>query len=335
MRLAVYMGGFLGESPGMKARLFLGFLLVSGVLLFCFGRRADRPPRLESTAVQWSPVNALVLAEASALAYDSSAAEKIARALRCESCQILKCPVNLPKKFRFEQGEPGPQGFIAAGEEHIVIAFRGTEINLVDLLTDAWAEPVALSTKVAGRVHGGFAMTFQGLWPELKTILAAQRTRFPKAKLWITGHSLGGALAVMAAAVIAMEQKVPVQGMITFGTPVTGDAEFHQALQGALGERSWRVVHELDFFCLDLSALALPFVNPPGSLTRFQHGGRPVYLNADGSLASEGAAAMRREVRGVAAKWIRRDFEPPSGFSARHGIGSGYLPALRRLNGKR
>ena len=304
-------------------------LLLSIVLPVCAG---ELPP-FDSAAAKWSPANALVLAEASALAYDSNAADKVKAVLRCDSLETLCCPFDLPKKFKFEEGEPGPQAFIAAGNESIVIAFRGTEINLVDLLTDAWAQPGKLAAEVPGRVHGGFATTFRTVWPDLKTKLTAARSAHPDAKLWITGHSLGGALAVMAAAQIAIVEKLPVQGVVTCGCPVTGDAEFHKALDSALDNRHWRIVLALDPVALDLSAIDdIPFVSLPEEMKLFRHGGESVWLNADGTTAGGGARANTKATVGFIIDWAKsREWKPPADVLERHSMGDAYLPALRKL----
>jgi triacylglycerol lipase len=320
-----------------RAFLLLLSACASGVLASCDANARPTPPVLQSTSAEWSAQNALALAEAADLAYDSAAAEKIKASLRCETCEMLTFPLELPGKFKFEEGEPGPQAFIAAGREHIVIAFRGTEINLTELLTDAAAHPMSFAAEVKGNAHAGFATTFKLVWPDLKPKLAAARGKFPDAKLWITGHSLGGALAVMAAAQIAIVEKQPVQGVIHFGTPVCGDEEFHQALDAAIGSRHWRVVHERDLVTLDLSALQIPFVPVPEQLTRLRHGGKPVRLKSDGTVANEGDAtvALTADAVRFIVKWIKSgEWEPPDYLLTRHSIGSGYLPALRKCQGK-
>lgn len=323
----------------LMKRVLILLLSAGAVVLLnsCDAKARSAAPSLQSAATEWCPQNALTLAEASALAYDSGAAEKVKAALQCESCEMFSLRLELPGKFEFEEGEPGPQAFIAAGKQHVVLAFRGTEVNVIDILTDAWAQPVAFGDGVPGVVHGGFRTTFAGIWPELEPRLKLARERFPEAKLWITGHSLGGALAVMAATELALVDKVPVQGVITYGAPVTGDAEFHKALTAALGEWHWRVVHERDLVTLDLASVEIPFVKLPGELTRLRHGGKPVWLHSDGSLSGDddGTAAMAADVLTFALKWIKsREWEPPDYHLQRHSMRQGYLPALRKMQEK-
>jgi len=319
----------------MKPLLLLLITAGAGLMLnACDASAKPAPPALQSAATEWSPQNALALAEAASLAYDSAAAEKVKAALRCDTCEMLTFPLELPGKFKFEEGEPGPQAFLAAGKDHIVIAFRGTEINLTELLTDAAAHPMSFAAEVQGHAHAGFATTFKLVWPELKKKLTAARATYPDAKLWITGHSLGGALAVMAAAQITLVEKQPVQGLLTYGAPVTGDAAFHKTLEAALGPRHWRIVHERDLVTLDLSTLQIPFVPIPEELTRLRHGGTPKWLNSDGTFANEGdaTAALAADTLRFIVKWIKsREWEPPDYLLTRHSMGRGYLPALRKM----
>jgi hypothetical protein len=316
---------------------FLILLVCCGAGLPLWLQARDEVPPLLSGEEKWSAQNALVLAEAAALAYDSGAQDKIKSVLRCESVEMLTFPLTLlPKRFSFEEGEPGPQAFLAAGKEHIVIAFRGTEINLMDLLTDAWAQPAKLSNEVPGRVHSGFVTAFLILWPELGPKLTAARAKFPEAKLWITGHSLFGALAVMCAAQLSLVDKLPVQGLITCGTPVTGDAVFHAALAKSLSDRHWRIVHALDMVPLDMNAIDdLPFVSLPGELTLFRHGGEAIWINDDGSLSGGGARATAKAALTFAKTWAKSgDWKPPGEMLERHSMGTAYLPALRQLHAR-
>src|SRR5436853_164891 len=88
------------------------------------------PPPFQCNSTEWSPANALALAEAASFAYHKEAGAEVIKRLGCERFENLVFRVPLPPKFKFEEGEPGPQGFIAGGPRQIVIAFRGTEINI-------------------------------------------------------------------------------------------------------------------------------------------------------------------------------------------------------------
>ena len=70
--------------------------------------------------------------------------------------------------------------------------------------------------------------------------------RRERQRVWVTGHSLGGALAVLLAATMR-ESNLPVDGLYTFGAPRVGDKSFADRLDRALeGAAHWRVVNEGD-----------------------------------------------------------------------------------------
>lgn len=117
------------------------------------------------------------------------------------------------------------------GEFH-VLCFRGTEFTqILDLLTDAlierhcWGGPDEW-------VHRGFFLSFDVLWPEIATEL--ERLDGP---LYITGHSLGGAMAVLAGRRLMDEQKegwfkeLSLRGVYTYGQPMVGNDTFRRACE--------------------------------------------------------------------------------------------------------
>ncbi|MDX2256190.1 MAG: lipase family protein [Pseudanabaenaceae cyanobacterium bins.39] len=114
------------------------------------------------------------------------------------------------------------QGLVAEHDQHIVIAFRGSE-SLPDWLTNASVAKVPSPFGV-GEVHQGFQ---NALFPALTKILTAIRMIDPRFEkdIWVTGHSLGGALAVMFVAMLA-EEDIDVRGLYTFGAPRVGDEDF-------------------------------------------------------------------------------------------------------------
>ena len=64
--------------------------------------------------------------------------------------------------------------------------------------------------------------------------------------IWITGHSLGGALAVLLAATL-WEAEQPVTGLYTYATPRVGDSAFAGRLNEDMADGAhWRVVNAGD-----------------------------------------------------------------------------------------
>ena len=87
--------------------------------------------------------------------------------------------------------------------QDVVVAFRGTEINALDIFNDlnATRAPWRLPNGqvVNSAVHAGFAGAYLGVRDQLAELLSAQPTPTnPDARVYFTGHSLGGALASLA-----------------------------------------------------------------------------------------------------------------------------------------
>lgn len=120
------------------------------------------------------------------------------------------------------------------GKTVYIIAFRGTEgVFSKDLLTDVVKISLVRRTPFKGSVHDGFRATAENAVsllrdrpPALNDIVAG------RAKVVVTGHSLGGAAAVIFSAWLA-EKGVDVGNMktITFGAPAAGDAAFATAYE--------------------------------------------------------------------------------------------------------
>ncbi len=85
----------------------------------------------------------------------------------------------------------------------LAVAFRGTELNLVDIITDISATRVPWQLPngqiVSNAVHGGFAGAYLAVRDQLLEVLRANhRAGVSDARVYFTGHSLGGALATVA-----------------------------------------------------------------------------------------------------------------------------------------
>jgi len=181
-----------------------------------------------------------------------------------------------------------------------ILSFRGTEpTNLINWLTDSDVEPRNFTG--TGSVHRGFYENLQAIWDDISTALVhavetPSGARAPLQKLYVTGHSLGGAMAVLAAAKIIRDEPSSVEralaGIYTFGQPAVGDTEFASYYRPRFGDRLYR--HEYAF---DL----VPRL-PPASTGDFQHFGevRVAVSASDGWLSSSRAAQQVR-VLSVAA----------------------------------
>ena len=124
------------------------------------------------------------------------------------------------------------------------VAFRGTT-TLQDWLVDFNFEKNRLG------VHRGFYEAAMPLAPRIAKLTQGQNAVF-------TGHSLGAALATIAAAMVGARTK----SIITFGSPRVGDAKFAKGLLGQLQEAK-RYVHGEDIVpTVPMESLGFDHVGP-------------------------------------------------------------------------
>lgn len=156
-------------------------------------------------------------------------------------------------QVHFYQSQPdgsgvvmGRQGFMAIWPDKAILAFRGTEIdeqieievsrsNLLlrwlkrkypwlfkipfipaDIADDFYAIPVTHKEESGkSKVHKGFYLAIEELWPQLINELHALQAQ--NKPIYATGHSLGGAMALLAAV------KEDITKVVTFGMPAAGN----------------------------------------------------------------------------------------------------------------
>jgi len=108
-----------------------------------------------------------------------------------------------------------------------ILAFRGTEAlkpgdswrKLGAVARDWWTDARVrrVVSPHGGRVHQGFEQAITALWPQITPLLPLAP------RWWLCGHSLGGALALLAAARLS-DSGARLAGVITYGQPRVGDA---------------------------------------------------------------------------------------------------------------
>ena len=103
----------------------------------------------------------------------------------------------------------------------IALAFRGTEATSIkDIKADFKAQ--TMSCETGGKIHTGFKEAFDAVELDIQTKL--NEDAFKETPLFITGHSLGGALATIAAK--KLSHKGGIAACYTFGAPRVGNDEW-------------------------------------------------------------------------------------------------------------
>lgn len=174
------------------------------------------------------------------------------------------------------------QAFLFRRDNNLILVFKGTQ-QLSDWKTNLkirLKEFTVLADQEAvpptGRVHRGFLDAWQSV--EKQVVYYLKKWRTPETKLWVTGHSLGGALA--AVATISLEtQGFEVSGLYTFGQPRVADWKLVNYMNARMGDRIVRYVNNNDI---------VPMIPPqiiPWVPTRvYGHMGQFRYFNDSGSL---------------------------------------------------
>lgn len=153
------------------------------------------------------------------------------------------------------------QALFAVGRDLRILAFRGSD-DLKAWQTNVKTKPVPWSGP--GKVHQGFSEALDAAWPGLVGLVEQPDPR----PLLITGHSLGGALATLAAS------RLPKALLYSFGAPRAGNQAFSQDMNKR-AERLHRYVGYRDPVCL----------LPPG-LLGYRHCGTAYYIGKDGGVSA-------------------------------------------------
>lgn len=204
----------------------------------------------EPNATSFSAANALVLARLCEAAYlDDVPARAAAQQLGLTGFIWI----DLTKHFE------DVYAIAAGGDDFIVLAFRGTK-DVNNWMTDLQASPVSFpwlfeSGPDVGEVHAGFGHALRDAWGDISKALTdlvpppELDPTAPAPTFWITGHSLGGALAVLASATFSMWSGAPlrgVNGIYTFGQPRIGLYEFCGNYDHLLNRKTFRFVNNKD-----------------------------------------------------------------------------------------
>ena len=175
-------------------------------------------------------------------------------------------------------------GYVAISHtlKAIVVAFRGSK-NTDQVLAGFLETLVAPKTLfLNGEVQSYWKRGFDVLWPSMETEVKVLVSQNPSYQIWVTGHSLGGALASLASTWLSYNKVAPRKNIIlyTFGMPRVGDYDY--ALQhDQLVNNSWRVVNDDDLVPHFPSLLSVSIFNGP-----YHHGVEAFYSEEATSVYS-------------------------------------------------
>lgn len=180
----------------------------------------------------------------------------------------------------------------------IVVSFRGTEaFNAYDWCTDV--DISCFENPEMGKIHGGFmkalGLVMEHGWPPqlpahkrdknlayyaIRDELNKRTDLNEETKFIVTGHSLGGALAVLFPAILALHGETNLlerlEGIYTFGQPRVGDGKFKRFMEEQVLDR-YGVKYLRFVYCNDL-VTRLPFDDPVTFL--YTHFGTCLYFNS-------------------------------------------------------
>jgi triacylglycerol lipase len=130
-------------------------------------------------------------------------------------------------------------GIVGERADAVFLAFAGTDPAVWETL----ATDFRFVPQPETNTHAGFQAALEGAKDEIDEAL--DRCRRSGKPLFIAGHSLGGALAALAAK-YADSEGVSSKGVYVFGMPRAGGEVFRDAYNARLGPVTYRLVHGLD-----------------------------------------------------------------------------------------
>src|SRR5512143_1104398 len=176
--------------------------------------------------------------------------------------------------------------YLLINDACVAAVFRGSEVlrparwrsrddawaNLRSVVLDWWGDAetplLPVRPRSPRRVHAGFLHDLDSVWPAIGPRLERLRRKRPGRRVWFAGHSLGGALATLAA-----DRYPHTTGVYTFGAPRVGNEAFAKAFRAPAS----RIVNNKD---------VTAWVPPPW-LGGFRHVGHEILITSSGNLVEQ------------------------------------------------
>ncbi len=223
------------------------------------------------SASDYSPINAVYLADASLLSYADCATSQgvereIAPPLRrlFRSAPRVKVFLSSAQCWGLKIPDDTIQCVVAHDDTLGIVAFRGTlPSHMGNWLTDAEFTLADEPGPTPCRVHHGFQTALDCIWQGnsgLSQYLQTECSEHSGVKWWFTGHSLGAAMATLGALRFGR-----AQGLYTYGSPRVGDHALVEQLATRVRSH-FRFVNHHDI------VTQVPFFPP------YEHAGKTIQL---------------------------------------------------------
>lgn len=225
----------------------------------------DALSALDTTTSKYGLQNAQAMMWLAQLAYETDDEDKVDKILA--RLQLTK------RGFRSHGPALSLQSrkacFVAAGGHNATfVTFSGTDpLRIEDWIKDFTLAPAP------NVLHKGFADALDSVWNEVEAVIRNRAAA--EQPLFFTGHSMGGAVAILAAERALNKTGVQATAVYTFGSPRTGGLDFFNAYTSKLGDRTFRLVDGDD---------VVPTV-PPILNGDFRHVGQMIHCPNEGQFA--------------------------------------------------
>ncbi|KAI8387506.1 lipase precursor [Blakeslea trispora] len=146
----------------------------------------------------------------------------------CSQCRKSVSDGKIVKTFRTPMTDTNGFVMTSAADKTIYLVFRGS-ISAQNWMTDFQAMPVPYSAASGASVHSGFQSAIKDSVGTYFPIVKAQLDANPDYKILVTGHSLGGALALLGGMDLTQrDSRINSSNLsiFTYGGPRVGNKAF-------------------------------------------------------------------------------------------------------------
>lgn len=199
-----------------------------------------------------------------------------AAAAYAETCPTLPYGSAIINTFNYTNTDTKAVLYHEASSNSVIVAFRGSAFprNLdQDFLFTLTPLTVPGTSCSSCQVHQGFQTIYNSMANDISSAVSNALSSFPGSSLLVTGHSLGGGLAALAASSLAAQgHKLTVY---TYGEPRNGNPAFTSYINSQV-PNYYRTTHYND---------GVPQIPPP--LLGFEHHGTEYFQSQqNGNTAS-------------------------------------------------